>query len=103
MSQLQNGSITLQKRYFLIISATNLEKALMGFSNISSDLTDAGLNIKECDNSSVEACLKKLIPTYGNNKPIKFDTRGYEIGTNNNKEYYRTVMVTCLPKQVGKF
>jgi hypothetical protein len=105
LQNLQASTNVLQKRYFLIISAENLEKALRGYGNVVNELMDAGLHLKTCSKESVEICLKKLIPTYGNDNSIKFTTKGYEIlnTTTKTKTYYRTVMVSVLPKMVGSF
>jgi hypothetical protein len=86
-----------------VISGETLEKVNRGYGNVANDLLEAGLHLKQCENKDVEICLKKLIPTYGNEKSIKFTTKGYELGEGEEKQYFRTVMVTQLPKTVGRF
>jgi hypothetical protein len=100
---LQKNETILQKRYFLIINADSIEKANRGYTNITNDLSDAGINLKPCLNEDVEICLKKLIPTYKNEHSIKFNSRNYELIEKEKTTYYRTVMVTSLPKNVGQF
>jgi hypothetical protein len=93
----------LQKKYFLIFSAQNLEKAMRLVGNVRDELLMARLNLREATDEMVKACLTKLNPAVGNE--IKFTTRGYEI-TNlqtKQKQYYRTVMLTSLPKIVSAF
>jgi hypothetical protein len=105
LNMLESGTVVFQKRYFLIISADNLEKANRGFGNIRNELLSAGLNLKECDFKGVEICLTKLIPTYGNKNNIVFGSKGYEVINPETKEkkFYRTVLVTKLPNAIGTF
>ena len=100
VNNIQNSKSITQKRYFLIINATNLEKIRNCFELLQSDLYEAGLNVKPADKAAVNACVNKLTPSNGISKSIAFKARYYVA---DDTKYYRTLIITTLPKTVGAF
>lgn len=105
VSNLENHNVITQKRYFLIINADNEEKAKRAFGIIQPELYDAGLRVSPATKEATEACISKLIPSMNAKQSIDFAARHYVIDKANKQEckYYRTIILTSVPKIVFAF